>query len=76
MITRDLTTGEVARLSGLGQQHVVKCIDRGLLPARRVPGSKHRRVTRAALVKFLQTHNMPVPSELRPAELEAPCSAQ
>lgn len=47
-----LSTGDVARLTGFSIQTVIRAIDRGLLPAIRVPGSRFRRVYWDDLVVF------------------------
>lgn len=53
------TTGDIARHLRAAPRSVGKWIDAGLLPGYRLPGSGDRRVTRAALIKFLADNNMP-----------------
>lgn len=60
-----LTTFEAAALSDVSTKTVVKWIDSGLLAGIRLPGSKHRRVEKRVLAKFLLANGMPVPEELR-----------
>jgi excisionase family DNA binding protein len=62
---RYLTSNAVARLVGVSPSTVLGWIDRGLLPGHRTPGG-HRRVERAAVVRFLREHEMPVPQQLLP----------
>ncbi|MGH7129691.1 MAG: helix-turn-helix domain-containing protein [Planctomycetaceae bacterium] len=52
-----LTTGDVARLCGVSSRTVRMWIDTGLLPGQRVPGSSHRRVSRAALAAFMREND-------------------
>lgn len=62
------STGQVARLVGVAPRTVAMWCDTGVLDSYRIPrgfGTKagdagDRRVTRAALVKFLQEHGMPL----------------
>lgn len=62
-----LTTGQVARLCGVAPRTASQWVDSGMLPGWRLPGSKDRRVARAALVRFLRDNGVPVPQELWPA---------
>ncbi len=55
------TTGEVAQICNLSQQTIIRCFDSGRLGGYRVPGSKFRRITRDALIKFLKENNIPIP---------------
>ncbi|HET6426945.1 MAG TPA: response regulator [Phycisphaerae bacterium] len=54
------TTGEAADICGLSQQTIIRCFDNGQLGGFRVPGSKFRRIPRAALIKFMQQHDIPL----------------
>lgn len=54
------TPGEVAKMCSVASRTVVKWFNSGLLPGFRIPGSKHRRVTRAHLAQFLKDNDMPV----------------
>ena len=53
------TTTDVGRICSVSANTVVRWINKGLLHCYRVPGSKHRRVTRDELAKFLEVHGMP-----------------
>lgn len=57
------TTFEISQYLNVFMSTVAKWIDDGKLNAFRTPGG-HRRVTRADLLQFLKTYNMPVPQEL------------
>lgn len=48
------TPEEVARLATVSPQTIRKCIDRGLLKAIVVPGSRFRRVLRPEVIKLLK----------------------
>jgi excisionase family DNA binding protein len=52
------TTGEVAELTAVCPRTVAHWVDSGLLVAHRLPGSRHRRVARADLVRFLEAHDL------------------
>lgn len=54
-----LTTGEAARICGVNFRTVLRWIDRGLLPAYKLPGRGDRRVLSAALRQFMQEHGIP-----------------
>ncbi len=54
------TTGEVAEICGLSQQTIIRCFDNGQLEGFKVPGSKFRRIPRAALIKFMKEHGIPM----------------
>jgi len=49
-----LTTGAVAQMLGCSHRHACKLIDSGRLIGCRLPGSKHRRVTAASLLAFME----------------------
>jgi excisionase family DNA binding protein len=57
------TTHDVAKLIQVDPATVSKWIDKSILVAFRTPGG-HRRVRQSDLRAFLQTHQMPIPSEL------------
>lgn len=59
-----LTTGEAARLSGLSQNTIIRSIDRGILIAHRIPGSRHRRIERTALRAWMRSAGIPIPKAL------------
>jgi excisionase family DNA binding protein len=54
-----LTTGDVARLCRVTIRTVIKWYEHGRLPGYRLPGSRDRRFTRAAVEQFLREHGMP-----------------
>lgn len=54
------TTGEVAQICQVSQQTVIRCFDSGRLKGFRVPGSRFRRIPRAALVTFMKTNEIPL----------------
>jgi excisionase family DNA binding protein len=65
-MTKDvLTTGDVARLCGVTIRTVIKWFEAGRLEGYRLPGSRDRRFTRAAVERFVHGHGLP-------AELLAP----
>ena len=43
-----LTTGEAARLMGVSKWKVIQMADAGELETEKVPGSRHRRISRAS----------------------------
>ena len=58
-IGRVFTTTQVGRICGVSVRTVVKWTDQDkTLPCHRVPGTDHRRVTKAALVAFLHEHGL------------------
>ena len=59
MKTGAYSTGEVARLTGIGHGEVVRLIDDGHLPGFRIPNSTHRRVGRMELLKFMLAWGIP-----------------
>lgn len=54
------TTGEVAEICRVSQQTVIRCFDAGRLGGFRVPGSRFRRITRAALIQFMRDNEIPL----------------
>ena len=54
------TTGKVAKLLKVAPRTVAKWIDSGRLVAYVLPMTRHRRVTKASLVAFMQKHGMPL----------------
>jgi excisionase family DNA binding protein len=54
------TTGEVAHICKVSQQTVIRCFDSGRLQGFRVPGSRFRRIPRAALVAFMKGNQIPM----------------
>jgi excisionase family DNA binding protein len=58
---RDLTTGEVARLTELSQQTIIRSCDRGSLPSYKLPPDRrHRRIRRLDLVAWAADHGIPL----------------
>lgn len=53
------TTGEVARVCKVANRTVSKWIDTGRIKGYRLPGSRDRRVTHGALLRFLRENGMP-----------------
>lgn len=43
-----LSTGEAARLMGVSKWKVIQMADAGVLESTKVPGSRHRRISRAS----------------------------
>jgi two-component system, OmpR family, response regulator RpaA len=60
-----LTSGQIAKLSGVAARTASKWIDRRILKGFRIPGSLDRRVYRSDLVEFLTARGMRVPVELQ-----------
>lgn len=57
-----LTTGQAAKLCGVNFRTVSRWIDRGLLPAYQLPGTRgDRRVRVEDLRRFMREHDMPDP---------------
>jgi len=56
------TTGEVADICKVSQQTVIRCFDSGRLKGFRVPGSRFRRIPRAALLEFMKSNEIPLDS--------------
>lgn len=54
------TTGEVARACNVTIRTVIRWIDSGQLQGYKIPGSRDRRVPRRTLVRFMQSHGMPL----------------
>ena len=61
------TTGEVATLTGLSQQTVIRCFDSGRIGGFRVPGSTSRRIPHEELRQFMKTHQIPANNEEMPS---------
>ncbi len=55
-----LTTGDVAKICSVAPRTVSKWFDSGQLGGYRIPGSKDRRIPIDQLIRFMQTHNMPL----------------
>lgn len=57
--TRVYSTGAAAKLCGVSIQTVTRLFDEGALGGYRVPGSRFRRISRAALLTFMVEHGIP-----------------
>lgn len=56
------TTGEVATFTGVNFRTVIRWIEKGLLPAYRLPGSRgDHRIAHSDLVVFMRANAMPLP---------------
>jgi len=53
------TTGEAAEICKVSQQTIIRCFDSGRLDGFRVPGSRFRRIPRAAMMKFMRENDIP-----------------
>ncbi len=62
-----LTTGQVARLCRVTIRTVIKWFETGRLEGYKLPGSRERRFTRSAVVRFLRDNDMPVEELLEDA---------
>ena len=64
-----LTTGQVATYCGVSLRTVINWINRGILLAHQLPGTRRdNRITRDNLVKFMRANNIPIPDELNNTE--------
>ena len=54
------TTGQVAKICQVAPRTVSKWFDSGRLKGYRIPGSQDRRIPRANLVDFMQSHSIPL----------------
>lgn len=67
-----LTTGQAAKLCGVNFRTVSRWIDRGLLPAYQLPGTRgDRRVRVEDLRRFMREHDMPDPWAVAPVTRRA-----
>lgn len=57
--TRDLSTGEAARLVSLSVGTIIRACDDGKLKSYRVPGSRIRRIPESELRAFAQANGLP-----------------
>ena len=55
------TTGQIAEITNLSQQTIIRCFDKGKINGFKVPGSKFRRIPHESLIRFLHQNNIPVP---------------
>lgn len=66
---RTYTTGDIADICDVWPRTVTKWIDKGILPAYRLPGGLDRRVRREHLIPFLRDHGMSLGRLARPVLL-------
>jgi len=52
------TTGEAAEICKVSQQTIIRCFDRGIVGGFRFPGSRFRRIPRAALIAFMNDNGI------------------
>jgi len=57
-----LTTGDVAKICSVAPRTVSKWFDSGQLRGYRIPGSKDRRIPVDQLIRFMQSHGIPLDS--------------
>ncbi|HVW66495.1 MAG TPA: helix-turn-helix domain-containing protein [Candidatus Peribacteraceae bacterium] len=57
---RDLTSGQAAELCSVAVQSINRWIDSGKLKGYRIPRSKHRRIPRGHLRRFMKDHGYPL----------------
>lgn len=55
---RALTTGQVAMVTGISQQQVIRCFDAGDLKGFKVPMSRYRRVPVKAVAEWAERHGL------------------
>jgi excisionase family DNA binding protein len=59
-MTKDLTTGQAAKLCRVSQQKMIRLIDTGYIKGSyRVPGSRFRLIPREVLDKFMKDNDIP-----------------
>ena len=62
---RSLTTGEIAEYCGVNLRTVIRWIEKGHLPAYKLPGRGNNRVQLVDFLSFIDRHGMPLPEALR-----------
>lgn len=62
---RSLTSGEVAEYCGVNLRTVIRWIEKGHLPAYKLPGRGNNRVRLVDFLSFIDRHGMPMPEALR-----------
>ena len=62
---RSLTTGEIADYCGVNLRTVIRWIEKGYLPAYKLPGRGNNRVRLVDFLSFIDRHGMPMPEALR-----------
>jgi len=61
---RSLTTGEIAEYCGVNLRTVIRWIEKGHLPAYKLPGRGNNRVRLVDFLSFIDRHGIPLPSAL------------
>ncbi|MCA9047336.1 MAG: response regulator [Planctomycetaceae bacterium] len=61
-----LTSGEIAKICNVHFRTVLRWIERGELPAYKLPGRGDNRVRMEDFLDFVAAHQLPVPAEFRP----------
>jgi two-component system response regulator VicR len=61
-----LTSGEIARLCNVNFRTVLRWIERGDLPAYKLPGRGDNRIRRDDFLEFVSANQMPLPEEFQP----------
>jgi len=61
---RSLTTGEIADYCGVNLRTVIRWIEKGHLPAYKLPGRGNNRVRLIDFLSFIDRHGMPLPEAL------------
>lgn len=62
---KTLTTGEIAKYCGVHFRTVIRWIEKGHLKAYQLPGRGDNRVNLEDFLNFLQSHEMPIPEDLK-----------
>lgn len=60
-----LTTGEVAAYCGVNLRTAIRWVDKGHLPAYKLPGRGNNRVRLVDFLNFVERHGMPLPQALQ-----------
>ncbi len=63
---RVFTTGQVSKICQVAPRTVTKWFDSGQLAGYRIPGSNDRRIPRENLIRFMQSHGMPLDAIAEP----------
>ena len=53
------TTGQAAKISGLGTNTIIKLFDSGKIKGFRIPGSRFRRIFKSPFIAFLEKNSIP-----------------
>lgn len=69
-MSKDYTTGQVAKMMKVCPRTVAKWCDNGMIEHYRVPGSRDRRMTKEALIEFVNANAVPMPKELKDGSSE------